>query len=156
MDAKGKPRPPSRLGDFDSKAGHRLIANPNKGVLWQYGGFDKKGDEVYWRTMSTCAVYKNMVFTADLAGFVHCLDLQTGARIWRHDLLAEIWGSPMVVDGHLLLGTADGDLYIMEAGRKAKVLKHHLFASSIFTTPTIAGRTLYISNLSKLYSIDLR
>ena len=30
-----------------------------------------------------------------LVGF----DLATGKRIWRHDLLATVWGSPLVADG---------------------------------------------------------
>lgn len=155
IDKAGKPLPLAQQGK-NIKAGQKIVDNPNSAVRWHYGGFDNKGEMVFRRTMSTCAVYRDMVFVADLTGFVHCLDAKTGRRIWEHDLLAEIWGSPMVIDGRLLIGTADGDLYIMSATRKPKVLKHHMFPSAIFSTPTIANRTMYISNLSRLFSIDLR
>ncbi len=132
------------------------------GKLWHYGGTDEDGSitgdegaEVFRRTLSTVAVYDGLVYAADLSGFVHCVDFETGKRVWEHDLLAAVWGSPMYVDGHVLLGNEDGVLTIFAAGREKKVVRELQFNSSIYSTPTIAGGVLYISDRSKLYAFQL-
>jgi outer membrane protein assembly factor BamB len=65
---------------------------------------------------STPTIDGNLVYTVGSAGLLHCLNLQTGERVWRHDLLKEFsapnlqWGtsfSPLVV-GDLLLTNPGG------------------------------------------------
>jgi outer membrane protein assembly factor BamB len=43
---------------------------------------------------------------------VHCLDAATGELYWRHDTRAAVWGAPYYVDGKVLVGTEDGDLWV--------------------------------------------
>ena len=162
VNARGKPLPPTK--DYvDLRSGERIIPNPHSAVIWHYGGTDEtgtvtgtQGDEIFRRTMSTVAVKDGLVYVADLAGFVHCLDLKTGRRHWQHDLLSEVWGSPMVAGHHVLIGDADGGLTIFETGKQRKLVRTVTFQSSIFTTPTIADGVMYISDRSQLYAIDVK
>jgi outer membrane protein assembly factor BamB len=133
--------------------------NPNSGQIWHAGGVDedgsktgKKGEYVFRRTISTVAVHEGLVYAPDLTGYLHCLDFETGKRYWEHDTLAAVWGSPMVVDGKVLLGDEDGDLVILAAGKEENVLAEKLFNSSIYSTPTIANGVIFISDRSQLYA----
>ena len=78
--------------------------NPNSAEIWHYGGEDKDGNELFRRTISTVAVSAGLVYAPDLSGRLHCVDFKTGKRHWEADVLAAIWGSPMVVDGKVLMG----------------------------------------------------
>lgn len=134
--------------------------NPNSGQIWHLGGIDEDGSqtgeagaEAFRRTLSTVAVYDGMVYAPDLSGRIHGVDFATGKRYWELDILAAIWGSPMVVDGKMLLGDEDGILSVFSLGREAKKLKEIEFNSSIYSTPTIANGVMFISDRSRLYAI---
>ena len=135
--------------------------NPNSGVIWHYGGTDKEGENIFRRTMSTASIADGIVYLADLSGFVHAVDLKTGKRRWKepHDLLSGVWGSTLVVDGKVLIGNEDGKLTILKAGgEEPKLLKEFgtVKYSSIYSTPTIAGDIMYLSDRNRLYAINIR
>lgn len=135
--------------------------NPKSGVIWHYGGTDEEGENIFRRTMSTVSVADGIVYIADLSGFIHAVDLKTGKRRWEepHDLLSGIWGSTMVVDGKILIGNEDGKLTILKAGgEKPEVLKEidTVNYSSIYSTPTVAGDIMYLSDRNRLYAINIK
>ena len=115
-------------------------------------------EAVYRRTMSTVAVADGLVFSADLSGFVHCIDLETGQRYWEYDMLSGVWGSPLVVDGKVFIGNEDGTLMIFKASKKrAQVLakKETVNYSAIYSTPTFANGRMYLSDRTRLYAVDV-
>ncbi|MEM9942792.1 MAG: PQQ-binding-like beta-propeller repeat protein [Planctomycetota bacterium] len=69
----------TKSGDVSAEVGEigeKGKPNPNSGIIWVYGGETKpeEGEEpeaVFRRTMSTVAIYKDLVFNADLSGYVH-------------------------------------------------------------------------------------
>jgi len=136
--------------------------NKNSAQLWHYGGVDadgtitgEKGGDVFRRTMSTVSVHNGVVYAADLSGRLHAVDYKSGKRLWEADVLAAIWGSPLYVDGRVLLGDEDGMLTVFKAGRELKKTGNFEFGSSIYSTPTIANGVLYVSDRSRLYAISL-
>jgi outer membrane protein assembly factor BamB len=136
--------------------------NPNSAEIWHYGGTDTDGTvtgtkdkNIFRRTISTVAVHDGLVYAADLSGRLHCVDFKTGKRYWEADLLAAIWGSPMVADGKVFIGDEDGDLAIFAAGREMKKIKEVLFPSSIYCTPTIANGVMYVADRQRLYAIAI-
>ena len=136
--------------------------NPNSAVIWHYGGEmeteDGEKEPMFRRTMSTVSVYKDMVFAADLSGFVHCIDLAKGTRYWEHDLFDGVWGSTIVVDGKVFLGSEEGALTVFKASKeKAEVLakKDTIEFSSIYSTPTFTNGRMYLSDRTRLYAIDV-
>lgn len=92
--------------------------NPDSAAIWHYGGVDEEDEPIYRRTMSTVAIHDGLLFAADLSGFVHCIDFETGKRYWVHDLKAAIWGSPLYVDGKVMIGDEDGRLTIFDASKE--------------------------------------
>ena len=137
--------------------------NPNSGQIWHLGGVDEDGSItgeenalLYRRTISTVAVHDGLVYAPDLSGFLHCVDFETGEQKWEYDTFAAVWGSPMIVDGHVLLGDEDGELVILKAGDELEEIDTKMFNSSIYSTPTIANGVMFVSDRSRLYAIKLK
>lgn len=140
--------------NFDPKAPE----NANSGLVWHYGGAEKNPkqagrDFVFGRTMSTVSIHDGLCYAAELDGFVHCLDAKTGERHWKHDVKAALWGSTYYVDGKVLLGTEEGDLYIFTHGKVKKEPEKVEIEQPIRSTPIVANGVLYILTESHLFAI---
>ena len=94
------------------------------GRIWHY-------DKIR-RSVSTGAVYNGLLFYADFSGFLHCLDVNTGKPYWTHDMLAAVWGSPMVINGKVYLGDEDGDIVVLEAAKEKKLIAEMNMGSSVY------------------------
>ena len=162
----------TKTGDVSEELGERGKSgtpNPNSGLIWKYGGAEivelKTGqkevnDEViFHRSLSTAAIGDGMVFLSDMDGFLHCLDWKTGQRNWRYDTLSSVWGSPLLVDQSLLLGTEDGELLIFEATKanpgKPQTIETQNW-NSIYSTPVIANEKLFIVDRTMLYVVSIK
>jgi outer membrane protein assembly factor BamB len=117
-------------------------------AVWSLGGAD-----AFSRTLSTVALQDGLVYAADLRGFLYSIESATGKVVWTHDLFAQVWGSPLVVDGRIYLGDEDGDMLVMRAGRKQEQLFEVNMGSAIYTTPAASDGVLYIATRSKLFAI---
>ena len=144
---------------IDKEAGERLLLNPNSAAVWHYTGHDANGDgqfdfeETMHRSLGMVAVKDGLLVVADFAGLVHCLDVATGRVHWTYDMLAAVWGSPLIVDGKVYVGDEDGDLAVFELAKKQNLLAENNMGSSIYSTPVVADNVLYISTRSHLIAI---
>src|SRR5437764_1412481 len=63
--------------------------NKDSALIWHFGGPgdpNTLGRNYYFgRTMSTAAIRDGLVYIAELAGYLHCLDAQTGKEYWQHN-----------------------------------------------------------------------
>ena len=108
------------------------------------------------RSISTAAIAEGLVYIPDFSGFFHCLDAETGQEYWVHDLTAAVWGSALVADGKVYLGTEDGDVVIMQAGKEKKVLATMSMGSAVYGTPVPANNALFIMNRNQLYALAVK
>ena len=115
------------------------------GRLWDY-------DKVS-RTISNVAIDNGLLFIADLAGFLHCLDVNTGKPYWTHDLLSKVWASPMVIAGKVYLGDEDGDVFVMEAAKEKKLIFQTSMGSNVYSTVVPADGTLFVTNRNQLFAL---
>ena len=138
--------------DSGSGRGAAYSINPAKrgditesGKVWQY--------EKINRSISTAAVGNGLAFLSDFDGILHCLDVKTGKPYWTFDLKSPVWGSPLLADGKVYLGDADGDLAVFKA--TAEMNKPTLIdmADSVYSTPVPANGVLYVMTRTLLYAI---
>ncbi len=115
------------------------------GQIWHY-------DKIR-RSVSTGAYYNGMLFYSDFSGFLHCLDAKTGTPYWTHDMLAAIWGSPIIIDGKVYMGDEDGDVAVLEASKTKKLIAEMNMGSSIYSTPVASNGVLFIANRSQLFAL---
>ena len=105
------------------------------------------------RLWSRLGYLDGLLYYSDFSGFLHCVDAKTGAQVWVHDMLAAVWGSPIIIDGKVYLGDEDGDVVVMQAGRTKKLLFETNLGSSIYSTPSPANGSIYIVNRNQLIAI---
>lgn len=115
---------------------------------WRMGG------KQFNDSISTVAVHDGLVYATDTAGFLSCIDATSGRRLWVHDLLSNIWGSPLVADGKVYVQVGEGAVHILQAGREKKVLaKNESLPDMGHGTPVAANGVLYLTGQKKLYAI---
>ncbi len=139
--------------DSGNGTGHTYCIDPSQrdditesGKIWQY-------DKIS-RSISTAAVTKELAFISDLKGVLHCLDIKTGNPYWTYDMMAPVWGSPLVADDKVYLGDQDGDVVILKAGQEMKKLAEIDMGNSVYGTPVPANGVLYIMTPSDIYAIS--
>ena len=115
------------------------------GQIWHY-------DKIR-RSISTGALHNGLLYYADFSGFLHCIEADTGKQVWVHDMLAAVWGSPIVIGDRLYLGDEDGDIVVLKTGRTKEVLFETNMASSIYSTPVPANGSIYVANRNQLFAI---
>jgi len=103
--------------------------------------------------LSTAAVYEGMVFMADTAKNIHCVDAVTGQRLWTQEAKGEFWSSPMVADGKMYVGSRRGDFWVFSAAREKKLLCSVEFGSGISGTATPANGVVYVATMNRLYAL---
>jgi outer membrane protein assembly factor BamB len=172
--------------DADGNEAFVVRANPASALAWVYGGPELRPfaprDYKFCRTMSTVAIADDVLYAGALDGHLHCLDALTGTQYWQYDTRATIWGSPMLVDGRVLLATDSGDLFVFRhavlpatidhlppgplnraAARqfrkfaREQIEKRYLLAkiempAPVRTTPVVAGGVLYVATENALYA----
>jgi len=116
------------------------------GRVWQY-------DQIR-RSISTAVVARGLVFIPDFAGFLHCIDADTGEAQWVHDTFASVWGSPLVVEDRVYLGDEDGDIVVLKAGRTEEVLAEVNMGGPVYGNPVPANGVLFIATYDKLYALE--
>jgi outer membrane protein assembly factor BamB len=131
--------------------------NPNSAKVWHYGGkadVNKVRRAYYFgRTMSTCAIHDDLLYVAELAGYLHCLDAKTGKVHWVFDAESEIWSSPYYADGKIYLGTDNGTLFVFAHGKQMKLLAKNEMGSAVRATPVAVNGTLFIMTENKLFAV---
>ena len=168
----GNPETPNHLIATPVFIGHRVLIAVGQNP--EFGGGpgclraidarkrgDVTGKSEVWRTtpgefgssISTVAVHEGLVYAIELDGLLDCFDLTSGKRIWQHDLLATVWGSPLVADGKVYVRNLDGDVVVFKTGRKKKVLATNTLPGLQHGTVVAAGGVLYIAGANRLYAV---
>lgn len=125
---------PARRGDISES-----------GRVWQY-------DKIR-RSISTAAVADGLVYVSDLSGILHCLDANTGNPRWTFDMVAPVWGSPLLADGKVFLGDEDGDIAVLKAGPELQKIVEIDMGDWVHSSPVAANGVLYVMTGSSLYAI---
>ena len=105
------------------------------------------------RSMSTVAVADGLLYAADTAGGVYCLDAATGRAHWVHRTKQPIWSSPFLADGKVYVGTRRKWLWVFRAGKTKKLLAKVRLPRAVSCTPVAANGVLYMTTNRRLYAV---
>ena len=114
------------------------------GRIWCYQGLD--------RSLSTVSICDGLVYVADVAGRLHCVDAETGQCYWVHETNAEVWASTLVASGKVYLPTVKA-LWVLAAGREEKVLGRVSLGAPSWASPVAANGTLYVTSRRYLWAV---
>lgn len=116
-----------------------------RGLIWSYKDIG--------RSMGTVSIADGLLYVADFAGVLHCVDIVTGKAVWTHDMKERTWSSTLVADGKVYIGTERKSLWIFQAGRARKVLARVKLKSKLSSMPTAANGMLYIPSDKYLHAV---
>jgi outer membrane protein assembly factor BamB len=103
--------------------------------------------------LATPAIKDGLVYVTDLSGEINCVDDRTGRLVWKHKAGGEIWSSPLVAGDKLFVGTQQGELLTLAAGREKKLIATSEVPGAINATPVAANGTLFVASMGRLYAI---
>ena len=115
------------------------------GAIWSYPDAG--------RSLSTVSIADGLLYLADNAGRIHCLDAETGKLYWMHDTHSDIWSSTLVADGKIYIGTRK-NFCVLAAGKEKKVLAEVRLGSQVRSTPTVADGVLYVASQRYLWAVQ--
>ena len=105
------------------------------------------------RVVGTPIVKDGLLYVGDMGGTVHCLDVATGAQVWRHETNEAIWGSFLLAGDRLYVGTVEGNMTVLRAGRRKELLAQIEMDAPLYSRPALIGDALYLTTARRLYLI---
>ena len=123
----------------------KTAENGAAGQVWSY--------EMPSYCVSTPAVANGLAFVADCKGVLHCVDAETGQVVWTHEIGGDIWGSALVADGKVYIGSRNKQFCTVAASREKKEIASVKLGAPISSTPTAANGVLYVSTQDTLYAV---
>lgn len=115
------------------------------GLIWSVE-FDRE-------SLSSPAIADGILYMADNGGNVCCLDADTGRMHWSHAAGGLLWGSALLADGCVYVGTSKEQLLVFRHGEKLELLEEIKMNDPVFGSAVAAGGTLYIATNRHLYAI---
>jgi outer membrane protein assembly factor BamB len=123
------------------------------------GRGDITGTHVLWSVgagaayVSSVVAYKGLVYFANDAGVLTCVDQKTGARVWQERVGGLFFGSPVAGDGKVYFTAETGETTVVQAGRELRILARNRLGERVTASPAIAGRSLFIRSDENLFCI---
>ena len=114
------------------------------GKIWSYQDLD--------RTLSTVAIADGLLYIADVAGRLHCLDATSGEVQWVYETRNRAVGSPLVADGKVYM-VSDRYVHILAAGKTLRALSKTNLGAYSWVTPVAANGTVYIASKNYLWAL---
>ena len=163
---------------FSSKMPLRTIASPiyHNGLLYCTsgdGGGDRhavaiqlQGDgaktepKLAWQNkkelpyVPSPLVHGDRLYFVNDKGFVGCFDAKTGEHVWFERLKSgkvDVYASPVLIDGKMYVVTVAGDVFVIAAEPKYRLLATNSLDETVRATPAVANNRLYIRSVNHLY-----
>ncbi|HMF18715.1 MAG TPA: PQQ-binding-like beta-propeller repeat protein [Gemmataceae bacterium] len=145
-------------GDFVLGTCGWLGVNYETVAVRPYSPNPKKSDTVYRMEkiaplVPTPLVKDDLLFLWNDRGVVTCANLKTGEVFWKERVPGSYYGSPVCAGDKLYCMSREGEVVVLAAARKFRLLGRNLLGEGSHSTPAIVGRTMYLRTFSHLISI---
>ena len=105
------------------------------------------------RSLSSPSIVDGLLYVADTFEGLYCFDAETGKKYWFYPTGSEVWGSTMVADGKVYLGTKKS-LLVLAAGKEKKLLANIHLGTPAYCTPVVANGVLYVASQHYLWAVQ--
>lgn len=123
---------------------------------------DASKSHVRWSTtrglpyVSSPLLYKDRVWLFKSGGVTSCLDAETGKPLIDRERLSdrsEYYMSPVAADGKVIVGSAEGTLFVLDAQADELVIEHEAtFDEGLFATPAVLDGVVYVRTKTRLWA----
>ena len=116
-------------------------------VIW------KKREELSRNQCLTPVIKDGLIFTVNTRNIMMCIDAATGKEIWSKHVTSNYDASPLYADGNIWFFSVKGEVLVIDAGRKYKVIAQNQMDSGIWATPAILRNSMIMRTQKYLYRI---
>ena len=106
--------------------------------------------------MPTPLIYNGILYVLANNGLLDAYDLRTGEEIYRQRLPVVGSGfsaSPVASDGKLYLSNEDGEMLVIEAGKKFNHIATNSMGEMLMATPALSDGVMYVRSAASLSAI---
>ncbi len=100
-------------------------------------------------------LYRDRIWLMKAGGIVSAIDAASGKRVLDRERLpdrSEYYMSPMGLAGHVLVGSAEGTLYVLDADSEGLEIVHYVdFEDGLFATPAVVDGSLFVRTENTLW-----
>lgn len=86
-------------------------------------------------------------------GVMSCLELSTGALLWRNRLPGEYFSSPVILGGKIYCISRTGTVVVLATGEQFRLLGTSELGEGTHSTPAVADGILVIRTFRKLFAV---
>ncbi len=101
----------------------------------------------------TPVAYGTLIFLWADQGIISCLDAVTGKRLWQQRVEGNYYGSPIRIRDHLYGVSREGQVVVVAAADKFKLLGETKLGEGSQSTPAVSGRVLFLRTESHLLAV---
>jgi outer membrane protein assembly factor BamB len=134
-------------------------------VLAVRGGGKKNATEsVIWKEsrgvpeVPSPLLWQNRLYLIRSGGLLVCRDAATGKLIYENRIESPggYFASPVLANGKLIVASDRGTMTVVKAGDDFEVLAHNELGEPILASPALAGNTMYVRSLTRLWAFKDR
>jgi len=103
----------------------------------------------------TPLVLGELIFILSDSGTLTCADTATGKVFWKEKLDGRFYASLVCVNKRLYCSSRNGEVIVVQAKKKFKLLARNQINETIFSTPAIANNRLYLRTDKALICIGV-
>ena len=106
--------------------------------------------------VSSLLYYQGLIYMATENGIVSCIDSANGQTLWKDRLGGVFTASPVAAEGRIYLVNEDGETFVLEAGRKKKLLARNQIPERTLASPAISHGQIFLRTDDHLIAIGQR
>ena len=109
-------------------------------IVWEYGDEDQDG-----AFFSSPAVGEERVVVGSRDEFLHCIDRETGQKVWTFRTRGKVDSSPVIVGNSVIFGSEDGRLYRVDLASGRELWTYEI-GGAITGSPAVAGGGVFVGS----------
>ncbi|MBY0229801.1 MAG: PQQ-binding-like beta-propeller repeat protein [Gemmataceae bacterium] len=123
--------------------------NDTKHVAWHIG--HKENGPRGASYVPSPLAHEGYFYVVSDAGYLGCIEAETGKRLWLKKLGRRHSASPVLVRGRMIIPDDDGKVWVVKASPKFEVERTTELGEGVFASPAVAGEELYIRTTGRLW-----
>ena len=123
---------------------------------------DLQEDDAAWTStrelpyVPTPIAHGGYLYTWADIGVVKCIIAKTGEKVWLHRVGGAFSASPIWVDEKLYCVTRQGDVVVIQAGPKFRILARNSLGEESNSTPAVAGGRMFFRGVKHAFCLPAR
>jgi outer membrane protein assembly factor BamB len=138
---------------------HAVVARGPYMAIRTGGRGDVTRSHVQWSVptgapyVSSLVHYDGLIYMANDAGIVTCVDAKTGEKVWQERIASIFTASPVAGDGKVYLRSETGEGIVLRAGREPRVLERNPLGERMVASPAVSKGQIFIRTDAHLVGI---